>query len=161
VPVLIRSLRDSSAVVRGVAARALGHIGDSRAVPALEKLLGDGSEAVRARAKDALAAIRQKEARLSGGGRTVDTSYVVPRERPLLKGPDASPHLFVSVKSISNRTESGGKPMAERMREFLVSELSSSSEITLDPALASEGISRCAARCRSRSPIRRARSCRS
>jgi hypothetical protein len=139
VPVLIRALRDPSAVVRGVAASALGHIGDSRAVPALEKLLADGSEPVRARAKEALAAIRDHEARLSNGGQPVSTSYVAPRERPLLAGPASeSPRLFVSVKSISNKTDNGGKPFADKMREFLVNNLGESPEITLDSALATD-----------------------
>jgi hypothetical protein len=140
VPVLIRALRDPSAVVRGVAASALGHIGDSRAVPALEKLLADGSEPVRARAREALAAIRDHEARLSKGGEPVNTtSYVAPRERPLLQGPaTASPRLFVSVKSIANKTANGGKPFADKMREFLVGNFGESPEITLDAALASD-----------------------
>jgi len=140
VPALIRALRDPSPVVRGVAASALGHIGDSRAVPALEKLLADDSEAVRARAKDAISAIRDHEARLSGGGQPVNTSnYVAPRERPLMQGgASVSPRLFVSVKSISNKTENGGKPFADKMREFLLSNLGESPEITLDAAVAAD-----------------------
>ena len=139
VPALVRALRDSSAVVRGVAASALGRIGDTRAVPGLERLKNDTSDVVRTRAKEALGLIREKEARLSGGGRTVDTSYVAPRERPLLKAPDEpapTPHLFVTVKSITNKAENGGKPFADKMRDYLVTELKGSPEITMDDALA-------------------------
>src|SRR5687767_7791841 len=39
VPALIRALADRSAVVRGVAASALGHIGDARAIVPLEALV--------------------------------------------------------------------------------------------------------------------------
>jgi hypothetical protein len=139
VPVLIRALRDPSSVVRGVAASALGHIGDSRAVPALEKLLSDDSQPVRTRAKEAIAAIREREARLSGGGTPVSTSYVTPKERPLLAGAPASARMFVTVKSIANKAESGGKPMADKMRDLLLSQFGDSPEITLDNAVANDG----------------------
>jgi hypothetical protein len=138
VPALIRALKDKSPVVRGMAASALGRIGDERAIPALEKLLGDPSDAVRDRARDALALIKEKHARKSGGGRVIDQDqqYVTPKESPRMDANLPGPRMYVVVKSAANKTESGGAGLGVKLKEYLVAELNSSPEVTLDSEIA-------------------------
>ncbi|WP_192810249.1 HEAT repeat domain-containing protein [Actinomadura rudentiformis] len=59
---LMRALRDESARVREHAARALGHLGDKRALRSLLELLGDENRSVRYRAAQALGDLRDKRA---------------------------------------------------------------------------------------------------
>jgi hypothetical protein len=135
VPALIKALADRSAVVRGVAASALGHLGDVRAIEPLARLENDPSESVRSRVRDALAILREKQARASGGGRPVaeQSQYVAPRERPLMRNASSSANArhTVTVKTTSNRTAAGGKELGNRLRYFLVSEVEGSPELSL------------------------------
>lgn len=141
VPALIRAVEnDKSAVVRGVAASALGKIGDPRAIPALERALNDPSHAVRERARDALTAIRARDARSNGAAtRVIDrrADHVTPKEPPRLdRGPNAPPaKIYVVVKSTVNRA-GGSKVLATKLRQFLVRELEASPEVTMDAEIA-------------------------
>jgi hypothetical protein len=132
VPSLMVALsHDKSAVVRGVAASALGHIGDPRAATVLEKALTDENEGVRTRARDALAIVRERVARDSGGA--VQRDKVQPHEAPRVidDSPDP-PRMYIVVQTASNKTGAGGKALSGKMRDIMVATLSRSSDVTLD-----------------------------
>jgi hypothetical protein len=102
VPALIGALGDSNYTVRGVAATALGQIGDKRAVSHLKRLArSDRNSFVKSQAKKALKLLR------SGG-----------------LGPPAGTRFFITVGKLRNKARKGGKQLAEAFRNALLKEFS-------------------------------------
>ena len=100
-PALIGALRDSNHTVRGVAATALGQIGDTRAKPHLKRMArSDSNSFARGQAKKALRA-------LQGGG-----------------GPPPGARFYVTVGKVTNKTGKGGSGLAEAFRKALIKEFS-------------------------------------
>ena len=92
VPALVATLRDENETVQGVAAAALGQIGDKRAEKGLKALLGRTSNSfVRSQAQKAL-----KRLGGSGGG----------------AGPAANTRFFVTMGKMSNKSGKGGSKLS-------------------------------------------------
>ncbi len=144
---LVRALiKDKSRVVRAIAAKALGHLGDAAALPALQRATRDREAVVRRRATASIAAIRSgasirsgKKVSMRGARRTARTARKGRTRRGAGFGnsPRAltrRPNLFVVLQSA--RDESGvwnkksTKLVAKRMRRLLVRGLRSAPKVT-------------------------------
>jgi hypothetical protein len=127
VPPLMRALTDDDATVRGVAAAALGKLGDTRAIPALERALSDTDSFVRDKARDSLSTLRA----IADKNKTA-----IPKEAPqppyVPPPPSKATRAFVTVKSTYNRTQSGGKPLAQQFKRYLEDELGHTREVSLE-----------------------------
>lgn len=137
---LVRALiKDKSRVVRAVAAKALGHLGNPAALPALQRATRDREAVVRRRAVAALAAIRsgrkpslQAYATTQVGSKQRKRRGAGFGNRP--RALNRRPNLFVVLQSA--RDESGvwnkksRKLVAKRMRRLLVRELKSAPKVT-------------------------------
>ncbi len=94
VPALMATLRDSNETVQGVAAAALGQIGDPRAKKALKALIARTSNGfVKSQAQKAL----QRLGSYGGGGSGLATNT----------------RFFVAVGPMSNKTGKGGKRLSK------------------------------------------------
>lgn len=150
VPALIGALDDDSAVVRGLAASALGHQGDTSAISALEKAASDENSAVRTRAKDALKTLKAAKAKPAATTTTTTatptttkttapatttaktTTTLKPDVKSSNNGNGTKPKVYVVVKTMGNKTAAGGKDLAKSMRDTVVHELERSPDLTLD-----------------------------
>lgn len=104
VPALMATLRDSNETVQGVAAAALGQIGDPRAKKALTALLGRTSNNfVKSQAQKAL-----KRLGSGGGGGG--------------SGPGADTRFFVTIGKMSNKAGKGGKSLSKILSSALTQE---------------------------------------
>jgi hypothetical protein len=103
VPALMATLRDPNETVQGVAAAALGQIGDSRAKKALVSLIGRTSNSfVKSQAQKALKRLGSS----SGGG----------------AAPAANTRFFVTIGKMSNKSGKGGKQLSKVFSSALTQE---------------------------------------
>lgn len=128
---LIQALRDPSHVVRSVAASALGHLGDQRALPALRRARKrDRDRGVRRRAAAAIDSIERRTRRPRASQRRLAHYRLAGREAP------RTPEFYLVVESA--RDQSRGRASrtlrqrrAAAMREWLLDELRENHRVTL------------------------------
>jgi hypothetical protein len=110
---LIFTLRDSNETVQGIAAAALGQIGDRRAVPSLKALESRTSNSfVRRQAQKALSVLGGGGDGGAGGG--------------IKKGA----RFFVTVGKLGNKSNKGGKRLSEALGKALTKHFDKSSNVT-------------------------------
>jgi hypothetical protein len=140
VPALIRALDDKSPVIRGVAAAALGHLGDERAqVPLERKRSTDVDPRVRKQAGEALVRLADRQAHDNPvGAAELRERRVVPRESARLRS-KRDAHVLVVVKSAANQTRAGGALMGDKLRGFLVAAIDASPDLASDASSLARG----------------------
>lgn len=140
---LADALGDPSRAVRAVAATILGRLADPKALPALRNAARDPDPLVRQRAAQAIVKIsrhkqyRQDAQRIVGFllRRTRLTSYQIgAHERPLMTA--STPSIFIIIASSTDkspRARAADRRFREgALRRLFVTELSSSTPVTLD-----------------------------
>ncbi|MEM9491286.1 MAG: HEAT repeat domain-containing protein [Myxococcota bacterium] len=143
VDALIAGLDDEHDTVRAVAAKALGQLGDTRALPALRRMENDDSARVRRRAARA---VTKLEVRARRQARAQARQYQVSRgvgQPGFGQSPRAvaRPQLYLTVKTTTDRSSEDSsrwvrQRRAREMKKQLRSAFESAPEITTNRRLA-------------------------
>jgi len=139
-------LRDGSYKVRLQAAVVLGKIHDRRAVPGLVQALGDSNFNVRGMAAEALGEIGDESARVALVRASHDgNSFVRTQAQAALRVLDAVPpagsissrnsvtgeKIFLAVGRMGDRTGRASSELRDRMRQFVLAQLSGTPYVSL------------------------------
>ncbi len=117
VPSLLRALSDENETVRGLSAQVLGELGDASVIAALERRhRTDSSQFVRNRAGEALAKLRPAE----------------PAQHASRGAAPASRALHVEVGGIGMKARHVSPELTQRLREYIIRELSRTPGLTLE-----------------------------
>jgi HEAT repeat protein len=115
VPSLLKALGDENETVRGLAAQVLGEIGEPSAVMALDRARrSDSSAFVRNRANEAIQKMQPAEAHQSG------------------RGGQKGGALHVEVGGVGAKAQKASPEMTQRLREYIIRELSRTPGLTLE-----------------------------
>src|SRR5579871_5914778 len=109
-PALIAGLDDKNETVRGMAAAALGNLGDPAAIAPLERVQTDRSDFVRARAREALAMLRPRDAM---AGIQLGAALPSPRKRTVV----------LALGALHDNSRRATPAMLQRLRETLVKQI--------------------------------------